>query len=92
MDRVMTQPISWTDIEEIAIALYEAHPGVDPVEVRFTQLRAMVEALADFKPLEGQHVNEQILEAIQSAWLEEIDDQGRADDDGRTYAPNNPYR
>lgn len=92
---------SWTDIDEIAYQLAEAHPGVDPVSVKFTDLRAMVEALEGFEPEEGQSVNEQILEAIQAGWIEEaVEAQGGdtgdggddEDGDGPRYSPNQPYR
>lgn len=90
-------PFSWTDIEDIVLALDEAHPGVDPTAVRFTQLREMVEALEDFEPAPGQKVNEQILEAIQAGWIEEREDAKRDrededDEDGPKYAPNRPFR
>jgi len=40
--------MKWTDSLEIALALIEAHPEVDPLTVRFTDLKAWVEALPDF--------------------------------------------
>ena len=85
---------SWTDIDEIAYQLAECHGGIDPVSVKFTDLRALVEALEGFMPETGQSVNEQILEAIQKAWIEERDDldTGRESDDADGYTPNNPYR
>lgn len=94
---------SWTDFEDIALALVEEHPDVDPFEVKFTDLREMVKELRGFEPEPGQKANEQILEAIQVAWQEEIDDlddddAGAAvtdddeDEEGIDYEPNNPYR
>jgi len=92
---------SWTDIDEIAYQLTEQHGGVDPVAIKFTDLRALVEGLDGFEPEPGQSVNEQILEAIQQAWIEEREDAGLADapgdadeyeDDDNGYTPNNPYR
>lgn len=85
----------WTDIEDIAIALAESHPAVDPVAVRFDRLRAMVEGLDGFEPDPGHTVNEQILEAIQAAWIEEAAETGgrRANpDDEGGYSPNQPFR
>ena len=35
----------WKDAEDIAIALVEAHPEVDPLTVRFTDLHRWVVAL-----------------------------------------------
>lgn len=62
--------LHWTDSEEIAIALYEAHPQVDPNTIRFTDLRDWVMALEDFDD-DPEHCGERILEAIQMAWIEE---------------------
>ena len=68
----MTRPFRWTDVREIAIALDEAHPGVDVVNLRFTDLWKWVQALPGFTD-EPNKSNEKILEAIQAAWLEERD-------------------
>lgn len=83
--------MNWTDIEDIAIELDEAHPAVDPLTVRFTKLRELVEGLGDFTPDPDTHVNEQILEAIQGAWIEERQD-ARGGDDETTTEPHNPFR
>ena len=40
--------MKWTDTADIAIALAEAHPDVDPLKVRFTDLREWVLALPAF--------------------------------------------
>ena len=87
--------MTWTDTEDIAIALDEAHPDVDPAAVRFDRLRTMVEALDGFEADPDKRVNEQLLEAIQAAWLEEkadriADEEG--DDDGPAYKPHDPFR
>jgi len=86
--------MTWTDIEDICIALDETHPEMDPLSVRFTDLRAMVEALEEFEAEADVKVNEQILEAIQAGWAEERQDRLGEDDDedGRSYQPVNPYR
>lgn len=60
----------WTDIEEIAQELYDQHPDVDPLKLRFTQLHAMVLALDGFED-DPEKSNEAILEAILQAWLDE---------------------
>ncbi|MDH5633830.1 MAG: Fe-S cluster assembly protein IscX [Gammaproteobacteria bacterium] len=65
--------LKWTDSREIAIELCEAHPDVNPMTVRFTELRDWVMALDDFDD-DPNHTGEKILEAIQMMWLEEIDD------------------
>ena len=62
----------WTDTQEIAIALDEAHPDADPQYVRFTDLRDWVLALDEFDD-EPERCGERILEAIQMAWIEERD-------------------
>ena len=60
----------WTDVNEIAIELYEAHPDVDPLGIRFTDLHRWVMALPDFDD-DANRSGEKILEAIQAAWLDE---------------------
>jgi len=64
--------MKWGDVIDIAIALEEAHPGVDNVNLRFTDLHAWVCALADFDD-DPNKSNEKILEAIQMAWIDERD-------------------
>lgn len=63
--------LKWTDINEIAIELSEAHADVDPLKIRFTDLRDWVLALDDFDDTPA-HCGEKILEAIQMAWIEEL--------------------
>ena len=64
--------LKWTDSLDIAIALDEAHPDVDPQYVRFTDLHAWICALEEFED-DPDSSNEKILEAIQMAWLDERD-------------------
>ena len=64
--------LKWTDSRDIAIALDEAHPDVDPQGVRFTDLYQWVCELEDFDD-DPKHSGERILEAIQMAWIEEKD-------------------
>lgn len=64
--------MKWTDINDIAIELYEAHPDIDPIGIRFTDLRAWVMALEAFDD-DPSHCGEKILEAIQAAWIEEAE-------------------
>ena len=64
--------LKWTDVRDIAIELAEAHPDVDVVNLRFTDLWKWVQALPDFAD-DPNKSNEKILEAIQAAWLEEKD-------------------
>ncbi len=62
----------WTDVREIAIALAEAHPDVDPLSIRFTDLHRWVRELPGFSD-DPARSNEKVLEAIQMAWLDERD-------------------
>ncbi len=64
--------MKWTDILDIAIALDETHPDVDPQRVNFVDLRNWVIALDEFDDDPGRS-GEKILEAIQMAWIEERD-------------------
>jgi FeS assembly protein IscX len=65
--------MTWKDPEDIALALMEAHPDVDPLSVRFTDLHRWVVALPGFAD-DVKASNEGILEAIQMKWLEEYRD------------------
>lgn len=60
----------WTDTYEIVEALLEAHPEVDPAQVRFTDLRDWVMALPGFDD-DPARCGERILEAIQMTWIDE---------------------
>jgi FeS assembly protein IscX len=62
--------MKWTDSLEIAIALAEKHPDVDPRTIRFTDLHNWVLELEEFND-DPKHTGEKILEAIQQAWIEE---------------------
>jgi FeS assembly protein IscX len=62
--------MTWRDAEDIAIALAEAHPDVDPLTVRFTDLHRWVVELPGFAD-DPKASNEGLLEAIQMKWLEE---------------------
>ncbi|MCQ9379040.1 Fe-S cluster assembly protein IscX [Methyloversatilis sp. XJ19-49] len=64
--------MKWTDSLEIAIALTEAHPDVDPGIVRFTDLMQWVLDLPGFDD-DPKRCGEKILEAIQLAWIDEAD-------------------
>ena len=62
--------MKWTDVNDIAIGLADAHPEVDPRFVRFTDLHRWVCELPGFAD-EPARSGEKILEAIQAAWIEE---------------------
>ena len=63
--------LKWTDTLEIAIQLADANPELDPTQVRFTALMAMVMALPEFDDVPDR-CGERILEAIVQAWIDEI--------------------
>jgi len=66
-------PLMWNDSEDIALALVERHPDVNPLSVRFTDLHRWVTELAGFTD-DPKASNEGKLEAIQMAWLEAYQD------------------
>jgi FeS assembly protein IscX len=65
--------LKWTDTEDIAIELTEKFPDLDPLTVRFTDLKKWVTELENFVD-DPEISNEKILEAIQMQWLEEFKD------------------
>jgi FeS assembly protein IscX len=69
----MNPKLTWTSIEDLAIALTDKHPEVDPLTVRFTDLHKWVMALDGFSD-HPKNSNEKKLEAIQMAWHEEWQD------------------
>jgi FeS assembly protein IscX len=62
--------MKWIDTRDIAIALADKFPDVDPAAVRFTELREWVMALDGFDD-DPNRSGEKILEAIQAEWIEE---------------------
>jgi len=69
----MNPHLTWTSIEDLAIALADKHPDTDPLTVRFTDLHKWVMALEGFSD-DPKNSNEKKLEAIQMAWHEEWQD------------------
>ena len=63
----------WDTPDDIAEQLLEAHPDIDPLTVRFTDLHRYVTELPGFVG-DPAKSNEGILEAIQTAWHEEYED------------------
>ena len=61
----------WTDTVQIAEALCDEHPDVNPLKLRFTELHEMVLELDGFDD-DPEKSNEAILEAILQAWLDEL--------------------
>jgi FeS assembly protein IscX len=62
--------VKWQDSVDIGIALCEKYPSIDPLTVRFTDLRQKVLDLDGFDD-DPKTSNEPKLEAIQMAWYEE---------------------
>lgn len=73
----MSSRFGWLDVQRIAEELTDRHPGVDPIAVRFVDLRRMIADLPGFQEEPGHPVNEKILETIQMLWHGEA----AADDD-----------
>lgn len=63
--------MKWTDSLEIAIALADKHPDVDPRTVNFVDLYRWVLELPGFSD-DPKRSGEKILEAIQMAWIDEV--------------------
>ena len=74
------QNFGWLEVDVIGEALAETHPGRDPLSVRFTELRTMIEKLPGFCEEPGHPVNEKILETIQMRWHDEFNDIRREDE------------
>jgi FeS assembly protein IscX len=64
--------LKWVDTREIVEQLIDRHPDVDPLGVRFTDLRQWVLEIPDFDD-DPQRSSEKILEAIQMMWLDEVE-------------------
>ena len=64
------EKLHWLDCEELGELLAERYPQRDPLALRFTELRALVEGLPEFAARPGHPCNEAILETIQAAWCE----------------------
>lgn len=69
----MKSRLTWEDAQEIGIRLFELHPELAPLSVRFTELHRMVCALEGFSD-DPKASNEGRLEAIQMVWYEEWQD------------------
>ena len=62
--------MKWTEVTAIAEALVEKYPDVDPTNVRFVDLHNWVVELEGFDD-DRSRGGERVLEAIQSAWIDE---------------------
>jgi FeS assembly protein IscX len=63
--------IKWTDINDIAIELADNNQDIDPKYINFVDLRNLVLSIEDFSD-DPDRCGEKILEAIQMAWIEEL--------------------
>ncbi len=63
--------MTWNNLDDIALSLYEKFPDVDPTNIRYTDLLKWITELDDFDddPLKSNEGKPS--EAIQMAWLEE---------------------
>ena len=59
-------------VSEIAIELSEEYPDENPIQINFVTLRDRVMDLSNFSD-DPNRCGEKILEAIQMAWIEELD-------------------
>jgi len=66
--------MTWSDAREIGETLFEQYDKLDPLTVRFTDLRQWVLKLEGFEG-KAEGSNEKLLEAIQMAWYEEWKDE-----------------
>jgi len=64
--------MKWIDVRDIAIALAEKHPGIDPRTLRFVDLHNLVVDLEGFDD-DHRRGGERVLEAIQAAWIDEVE-------------------
>lgn len=64
--------MKWIDVRDIAIALSEKFPDVDPATIRFVDLHNKVVDLDGFDDDHG-HGGEKVLEAIQATWIDEVE-------------------
>ena len=60
----------WTDVNDIAVELFEKFPDLDPTYILFTDLREMIMNLENFED-DPDRSNEKILEDLQMLWIEE---------------------
>ena len=65
--------LTWANLDDIGLALYEKFPDQDPTHIRFTDLHKWITELEDFDD-DPMKSNEAKLERVQMAWLEEYQD------------------
>jgi FeS assembly protein IscX len=62
--------LTWTEPAEIAWALMDAHPDMDPLDLNFVDLHHLIVALPGFDDDPGT-ASETILEAVVMVWHEQ---------------------
>ena len=62
--------LKWTDVYAIGEMLYDRFPEMEPLTVRFTDLRTWILEIPEFDD-DPDRCGEKVLEAIQMAWLSE---------------------
>ena len=62
--------MKWSDISQIAEALYDKYPDIDPATVRFVDLHNWIVELDGFDD-DHKRGGEKVLEAVQAAWIDE---------------------
>jgi len=65
--------LTWANLDDLGLALYEKFPDQDPTNIRFTDLHKWITELEDFDD-DPMKSNEAKLERVQMAWLEEYQD------------------
>ena len=63
--------MKWTDTNDLAIELADAHPDIDPLSINFVDLMNWIIALPGFAD-DPAHCGEKILEAIQQACIDDL--------------------
>ena len=65
--------LNWNDFREIGEMLFEKYDTLDPLTVRFTDMKKWI---LDLEGFEGKpdDSNEKLLEAVQMAWYEDWKD------------------
>ena len=76
----MNDTFHWLDVQRIGEELADRADNVDPKSISFTELRRLVTELPGFHEEPGHPVNERILEAIQAAWIDELEGVDHDDD------------
>ncbi len=66
---------TWRDVEGIAADLVKRYPQIDPLTLKFSELRLMVVGLPTFSD-DPNAFTDPVLEEIQMAWYDEYEEEG----------------